>query len=137
MNEMFEPQTNVRFVLTKCQVNQVTINRNLGPFITWLNQDGDEGSQVIANRDRSVKLNVFFVWELRAGSDNPRDLDQGEAATMLVTGRGQEQPFLTRFPPIHWSRTTHPQRPVSRWHTKQGISCWDVGTAITTRPWVL
>jgi len=97
LNEIYEPQANIKFTLPRLIVNQVTINRNLGRAVTWLNQPGDEGSQVIANRDPSAKLNVFLVWEVQAGPSGPGDLDQGEAASMLVTGKPQTQPFLNKI----------------------------------------
>lgn len=81
LNLIYTPQTNIQFV--KNSVRAVTVKKNLGNVVqTSVSQPRlpelqSDWYQVVAQRDKSAPINLFFVWELESDKTPLEDNVEG------------------------------------------------------------
>jgi hypothetical protein len=78
--KIFLDQINVE-IIKKSVTNSYQVNQDLGNVIIGPHSAAPEWRAVIANRDNSVDLNVFFVWEFNVASETSDDAEGGTAAS--------------------------------------------------------
>lgn len=92
-NKLFKDQINVELVKRVVNPNY-SVAGNLGTIVKWTGVPGtDEWTKIVANRDTSSDLNVFFVWRYEQDEKKGDGADAGTAGGNSLLEDDLDWPF--------------------------------------------